>query len=157
MTWNDVYEYENGNLYAKDSVNPKYPKGRKVGYVDQRGYVRTKLGSKMTFAHRIIWEMFNGAMPEGKEIDHINGVKSDNRIENLRLCDRRINCKNAAKRRDNSSGVTGVSKTYNGKWVVQIQYNGNRIAKRFDHKEDAVRYAECFYKEKKDFTERHGK
>lgn len=34
----------------------------------------------MTFAHRIIWEMFNGAIPEGKEIDHINGVKSDNRI-----------------------------------------------------------------------------
>ncbi len=46
MTWNDVYEYENGNLYAKSSVNPKYPKGRKVGYVDHRGYVRTKLGYK---------------------------------------------------------------------------------------------------------------
>lgn len=102
----------------------------------------------MTFAHRIIWEMFNGAIPEGKEIDHINGVKSDNRIENLRLCDRHINCKNAAKRRDNSSGVTGVSKTYNGKWVVQIQYNGDRIAKRFEQKRRRRKICRMFLQRK---------
>lgn len=52
MKWCEEYEYRDGNLFAKTSINGKYPVGRKVGYVDVRGYVRTKLGSKMTFAHR---------------------------------------------------------------------------------------------------------
>lgn len=35
--------------------------------------------------HRIVWETFNGTIPEGYEIDHINSVRDDNRLENLQL------------------------------------------------------------------------
>ena len=157
MDWHSEYEYRDGNLFAKVSVNAKYPVGRKVGWVDARGYVRAKIGGKMTFAHRIIWEMHNGTIPEGSEIDHINGNKSDNRIENLRLADRYLNCKNAKKRKDNTSGVTGVSMTSNGKWLVQIQVNGERKATRFERKEEAECFASAEYRRNKEFTYRHGK
>ncbi len=157
MNWHSEYEYQDGSLFAKVSINGKYPAGRKVGFIDQRGYVRTKLGSKMTFAHRVIWEMHNGPLPDGWEIDHINGVKSDNRIENLRLADRFLNCKNAKKRADNKSGVTGVSAKKNGDWVVQIQFNNERIAKSFSSKYEAEAYAKQVYDSLPEFTDRHGK
>lgn len=157
MNWHLFYEYSDGLLFAKTSNNPKYPAGRQAGFIDRRGYVRVKLTGKMTFAHRIVWEMHKGPIPEGYEIDHINGIKTDNRIDNLRLADRFINCKNTRKRVDNSSGVTGVSKTYNGKWVVQIQVNGDRKATRFDTMEEAEAFARSEYEKNVEFTERHGK
>ncbi len=65
------------------------------------GYVRFKLNGKLKFAHRVIWEMFNGKIPEGKVIDHINGIKDDNRIENLRLTTQRQNVQYAYDRLGN--------------------------------------------------------
>ena len=53
--------------------------------------------------------MINGPIPEGMEIDHINHVKDDNRIENLRLVSHRDNSRNRKKRADNTSGFQGVS------------------------------------------------
>lgn len=157
MNWHDYYEYSNGDLYRKNHRISSY-NGVKAGYVDLRGYVRTKLFSKMTFAHRVIWEMHNGEVPEGMEIDHINGVKHDNRIENLRCVDRFINCKNASKRSDNKSGTTGVSYSNSKqKWVVQLQKDGVRVNKAFEKLIDAKEYAESFYAANPEFTERHGK
>lgn len=161
MNWHDYYEYSDGDLYRKNHKVSSY-NGVKAGYIDLRGYVRTKLFSKMTFAHRVIWEMHNGAVPEGMEIDHINGIKHDNRIENLRCVDRWINCKNAAKRKDNTSGVTGVYfmnkiKRDGKPWLVQIQVDNNRVYKAFYTKEEAIAYAESIYASNPEFTERHGK
>lgn len=161
MNWHEHYDYLDGDLYRKNhkviSRN-----GLKAGWIDLRGYVRTKLFSKMTFAHRVIWEMHNGAVPEGMEIDHINGIKHDNRIENLRCVDRFVNCKNAAKRKDNTSGVTGVYfmnkiKRDGNPWLVQIQVDKNRVYKTFHTKEEAIAYAESIYAANPEFTERHGK
>lgn len=42
--------------------------------------------AKSTNAHRIIWEAFNGEIPEDMQIDHINGIRDDNRLQNLRIC-----------------------------------------------------------------------
>ncbi|QGH77238.1 homing endonuclease [Escherichia phage BEK1-1] len=161
MNWHDYYEYSNGDLYRKNHRVSSY-NGVKAGYIDLRGYVRTKLFSKMTFAHRVIWEMHNGEVPKGMEIDHINGVKHDNRIENLRCVDRWVNCKNAAMRKDNTSGVTGVYfinkiKRDGKPWLVQIQIDKNRVYKTFYTKEEAVSYAKSVYEGNPEFTERHGK
>ena len=59
--------------------------------------------------HVHVWEKANGAVPSGYEIDHINGQRNDNRLENLRLVTRQENMRNAKKSKANSSGVTGVS------------------------------------------------
>lgn len=157
MNWHEHYDYLDGNLYRKNHKFSSY-NGIKAGYIDKRGYVRTKLSSKMTFAHRVIWEMHNGEVPDGMEIDHINGVKDDNRIENLRCVDRWINCKNASMRVDNKTGVTGVtySKSKN-RFIAQIQKDGVRINKSFEKLIDAKEYAESFYAANPEFTERHGK
>ncbi|WIL01678.1 hypothetical protein LGFCKLCI_00078 [Klebsiella phage vB_KpnM_SCNJ1-Y] len=120
MDWNSIYEYRQGSLYAKYSLN--------------------------------------GEIEEGMEIDHINGIKTDNRIENLRCVDRFVNCKNASIRKDNTSGATGVS--YNvakGKWIVQVQVDKVRSAVSFANKEDAIDFANDIYCSEKKFTERHGK
>lgn len=157
MNWHDHYNYINGKLHRKYK-NHNHAEGNECGYIDKRGYVRTKLNSKMTFAHRVIWEMHNGEVPEGMEIDHINGVKHDNRIENLRCVDRFINCKNASKRSDNKSGTTGVSYSNSKqRWVVQLQKDGVRVNKAFEELIDAKEYAESFYASNPEFTERHGK
>ena len=49
------------------------------------GYLRLRIDDKIQYAHRIIWEMHNGSIPEGFEIDHINRDTEDNRLANLRL------------------------------------------------------------------------
>ena len=57
-------------------------------------------GQKNFKVHRFIWECFNGVIPEGKEIDHINNNKEDNQLCNLQLVTHQQNCKKSAKDRD---------------------------------------------------------
>ena len=78
--------------------------------------------------HRIIWEMHNGPIPDGMEVDHINHVRTDNRIENLRLVSRLENCKNRKLNSNNTSGFNGVSwSKRDGKWLAYIYINKKRI------------------------------
>ena len=51
----------------------------------KNGYMHVKLNNVGYYVHRVVWEAFNGKIPEGKEIDHINTNRADNRLENLRL------------------------------------------------------------------------
>ena len=55
------------------------------GYVESNGYVRLVIDGKKISAHRYIYSLHHGDIPEGYEIHHINGNKEDNRIENLAL------------------------------------------------------------------------
>lgn len=83
--------------------------GREAGTKGSGGYAQVIVNCKPIGAHRIIWEMYNGPISKGMEIDHINHIRDDNRIENLRLVSKHENLKNQSKRNDNTSGVTGVS------------------------------------------------
>lgn len=53
----------------------------------------------MISVHRLVWETFVGEIPEGYEIDHINTVRDDNRIENLRCITHKDNCNNSLTRK----------------------------------------------------------
>ena len=78
-------------------------------YVDckptKKGYVRLKCNGQNVFLHRLVWETFNGPVPEGYEIDHINGIKTDNRLENLRCVTHELNMNNPITRETIRKGV----------------------------------------------------
>lgn len=75
--------------------------GKTLMRVNKRGYVEVKKrvpgGHIYARAHRIIWEYVNGPIPHGMEINHINGVKTDNRITNLELVTPSENMRHAAR------------------------------------------------------------
>ena len=58
-----------------------------TGTITKFGHVRMRKGDVFVMQHRIIWERYNGPIPENMFIHHINGNPSDNRIENLQLVD----------------------------------------------------------------------
>jgi hypothetical protein len=116
---NDFFEYKDGFLYWKKSKGT-VKAGSKAGNQRKDGYIDIGYKGKLIRAHRIIWFMHYGFMPDF--IDHINGLRNDNRIENLRVATRQQNQMNLKTRFDNSSGYTGVYwvKRLN-KWFARIQ------------------------------------
>lgn len=97
--------------------------GDQVGHIGRNGHlVVSKLGEfGYLQVHRIIWLVFYGENPKGV-IDHINGVKTDNRISNLRDVSVQINVQNQREpHKNNKSGLLGVSwdKKFS-KWRAQI-------------------------------------
>ncbi|ASK88496.1 HNH endonuclease signature motif containing protein [Sphingorhabdus sp. SMR4y] len=94
---------------------------------DKSGYRHGRVNRKKVYAHRAAWEIFHGSPPEN-QIDHINGVRNDNRIANLRDVTCSQNLQNAKLRTSNSSGCTGVS--FNGqlqKWETYIIVDSKQI------------------------------
>jgi len=81
----ELFEYKNGNLIRKVRTAPSTKVGDVAGCHAAKGYIQVRVKGRKRSAHRLIWIMRNGDIPEGLQIDHINGVKDDNRIENLRL------------------------------------------------------------------------
>lgn len=125
MIWCNLFTYKEGVLYWKNPACTRIYPGDVAGCKHHRGYWHVVAGKKHYMRHRIVWEMHNGAIPEGMEIDHVNHVPGDDRIENLRLVTRVINCRNKLKPSTNTSGAVGV--TWNkktGKWRAQIKMNG---------------------------------
>jgi hypothetical protein len=106
---------------------------------DGHGYQQGQLLSRRMHAHRVIWAVMTGRWPTG-QIDHINGVRNDNRLLNLREVSVSENRKNQRRRLNNTSGVTGVSWAHDKqKWLADIRVDGKQIyIGRFDDFEDAV-------------------
>ena len=71
------------------------------------------------FVGRVIWIMHNGSLPADLVIDHVDGDTSNNKISNLRAVNQVLNNRNAARRKDNATGVPGVTftTTDNGKYT----------------------------------------
>lgn len=101
--------------------------GRVAGSPFVRDYRRIAIDGKAYLSHRIIWLWHGNELPDGYEIDHIDGNRENNRIENLRISTHVQNTQNAARRKDNSSGVKGVSwHKDHRKWQAYISINRKR-------------------------------
>lgn len=94
------------------------------GYIYRRGRVNGV--SKIIYLHREIL-FLNGKNVEGKWGDHVNGIKTDNRIENLRPSTPGQNAANKKKYMETESVYKGV-KYRNGKWNAHIKVNGKHIS-----------------------------
>lgn len=139
----------------------------------QTGYIIVRRGHKKKRLHVWVWEELVGPIPDGMEVDHINGIKTDCRIENLRLVTNAVNARNRGKQVNNTSGVTGVSLInvkglpyWSANWKDPI--TNKRMAKYFSVNklghDEAMRRAikhrasvmEVLVRDH-EYTERHGK
>jgi hypothetical protein len=101
--------------------------GRVAGGFNSRGYRQIPINAKPIVAHRIAWLLVTGEWPD-REIDHINGIKDDNRFENLRLATRAQNASNKGRTSRNTSGFKGVQwDSRNKKWRALITVNNRQI------------------------------
>ncbi|WFL66414.1 HNH endonuclease [Pantoea sp. X85] len=90
-----------------------------AGSMSGDGYWQIKIKGRVYKAHRLAWLFVHGVMPP--MIDHINGIRSDNRMGNLRACDLFSNMWNMKRSVRNKSGVKGVSwNSQISKWKAQI-------------------------------------
>lgn len=92
--------------------------------VSTQGYYVRWIGDVCYLEHVLVYLWHTGKFVE--ELDHHNRVKTDNRIDNLRVCDRTLNNANHPKRKDNSSGYRGVS-AKGVKWLAQITVRGTWV------------------------------
>lgn len=99
--------------------------GDVAGTLTEQGYVRIKYEGVLYRAHRLAWLFVHGCWPS-ERIDHINGVRSDNRIANLRDVPARTNSENRRRANaNNSTGLLGVSR--NGRRFSAVIGNAGRV------------------------------
>lgn len=122
----ELYECVDGVLFNKIG-RQRAPKGAEAGTPDGNGYLVAMADGVRFKVHRIVWLMHHGVWPL-QTIDHVNGDRSDNRIENLRDVDQVENSRNQKQRSTNSSGITGVHWNYiHRKWQASIYVMGKKI------------------------------
>ena len=128
-----IFEYKNGELFWKKPFGKKTKVGQKAGSKQSLGYLQVSINKKKYLLQRIIFVMHHGYFP--KEVDHINGVKSDNRIENLRDVTRSQNINNKSKPITNTSGTKNVYfHPSRNKWQVKLFIHG--VSKSFGYYDD---------------------
>lgn len=126
-----VYDPESGTLTRRiDSTSHNgavaAKAGDAAGYINDRGYVCVSVMGKEYRAHRLAWAIYYGSWPAANvQIDHINGIRSDNRIVNLRLATNRQNSQNERQARTtNRTGFLGVSRHRDGRFRARIVVDG---------------------------------
>lgn len=132
------YDPESGVFRWKIPVHTPRPFSV-AGGRQSNGYWRIKIFTRFYFAHRLAWLYVHGIWP-AHQIDHINGVRDDNRIHNLREATSIENGQNRTTNKNNTSGHDGVSwDKRHRKWQASIRAEKKRIyVGRFVHLSDAV-------------------
>ena len=117
---NEIYAYSEQSKTCLIRID-----GKVAGSLDSSKYYRVSRLGKKLLCHRVIYELFNGPIPDGLQIDHINGIKTDNRIENLRLATPSQNQQNQEINSRNTTGVRGLDWN-KGAWRGKIRCGGVR-------------------------------
>lgn len=125
----DTFEYRDGLLYWKGVTHPNKMRwmDKPAGSMHKTGYRHITWMNKVHKAHRLIFMLHYGYLPQ--EVDHINGNRADNRIENLRAANRSENQCNRGALASNTSGYPGVTWHKKSKaWSVRVMKNGKTRA-----------------------------
>ena len=132
------YNPDTGVVTRKIKVGQRGQAGAVVGCLTKKGYLSVRIDGKFYLLHRVIFLHAYGRMPK-LQIDHMNGVKNDNRLANLREATESQNSQNVKAHADSSSGFLGVSwKAQSRKWRASIGIDGrHKHLGYFSSKEDA--------------------
>lgn len=119
--------------------------GECTGTKKPSGYIQIRCNNIYYYAHRLAWLYTYGVHPAG-ELDHINGVKHDNRITNLRVCTRSENMMNRKLQSNNTTGQAGIyySKPMD-KWCARVKIDGKyKYLGSYPTKEEAGGVADAY-------------
>ena len=133
------YDPNTGNFIWLQRVSRSTYPGTIAGTPNSNGHIQIRISGKRFFAHRLAWGFVYGEWPKGV-IDHINGIRNDNRIINLRDVTISENAQNQrTPRMGSKSGYLGVSFVQSrGKWQAGITANGKfKFLGHFDSPEIA--------------------
>jgi hypothetical protein len=119
------YEPDTGVFRWRIQPSRNVKAGAVAGCVERNGYIVIGVDGTNFKAHRLAWLHFHGVWPE-HDIDHINRVRADNRIANLRDVSRSVNLQNQTRpQKRGTSGYLGVTWYKRDKrWLAQIRVNG---------------------------------
>lgn len=147
--WAKYDTYSVVNVTYKDSVIQAYISIEDYDEVSRRIWRISKKKNKyylvsgsvannnVIYMHRFI--MRGQEIPDGYEIDHIDGNSLNNRRDNLRIVTRLQNIQNMSERIDNQLGIRGIAPDGHGKYEVDFAFNKRRYYfKPWDNLEDAV-------------------
>jgi hypothetical protein len=121
------YDPNTGIFTWKVDKAKNVKKGNIAGRKKINSYIQIQINKKLYFAHRLAWLYVHGEMPENY-IDHVNGIKSDNKILNLRKATPQENQFNRKLNKKSTSGIKGITwhKT-NKRWNAVLNVNNKNI------------------------------
>lgn len=119
-----IYDAQTG-LFTRRITNRRWLAGQVAGSIDVNGHILINVDRVQYRAHRLAWLYTHGRWP-ANDIDHMNGVRTDNRLENLRDVTRQVNLQN---RRTSTakSKLLGAHQHVDGRWKSAIRHNGRQV------------------------------
>ena len=131
------YRYEEGQLFII-GARPGKKWGTPSGAVGSKGYRQVNFRGRTLQVHRVVWALHYGTWPK-LEIDHIDGNKLNNRIENLREVTHRDNMLNANTWNGKQDGLPlNISFHRNGKYRARVWVGNKRVEKYAETLEIAI-------------------
>lgn len=160
----DAFELDAAdNVIRKyDGYLDRYKKGDiVVPFVTKLGYCSLQVPKNIRLTvpfHHIVWMLHNQTtIPDNLEIDHIDGNRQNNHINNLRLVDRLLNNRNRKKRSDNTSGITGIRwSDYHQHYVIRRTIGNKRISRSRKTLQEAILVLEELKQMGDGYTITHG-
>ena len=154
--------------YNESSLSGLTRRGKRAGYKHKTGYWVVRLNGVKYYAHRLVWMLNHGEIPDDLYVDHKDGNKDNNKIGNLRLVTPQESSRNLKMFSSNTSGVTCVfyrERRGIGYWIARWQEDGKQREKHFSlntHGDSARVKAEAYRELKLSesgsmYTERHGR
>ena len=144
-----LFYYKDGKLYNRISRGSAR-KDTEAGYIAEDGYRRVRIDGKYYYIHRLVWWMRTGKeVPDDLFIDHIDGVRLNNRFENLRLATALENQYNKFRQEGGTSTYKGVwYDTVKCKWKASIRFKEKRhYIGQFDTELDAALAYDAYAKQ----------
>jgi hypothetical protein len=122
----ESFYYVDGDLFFKPFTGSRNRvsrlSNRRLGYRNKDGYFIAQWRHHKMYLHRMIFLYHHGYLPE--QVDHIDGNKGNNKIENLRAANNALNMHNTVKRKDNTSGIKGVWYCKRSqRWIAEFVFN----------------------------------